>query len=628
MVETTFSDTKCRDWLLKSGSDLIGLRFATARTGQGAALYGRLTKVIGKAEKQCVAPPAVRAPCDSSPGPEELARCVFEGLDGCQEIATEELGTLGDGSVSALLSHAIGLGHATVLHATRCAGSGSGSAVYAVLGTVNDFLILLYDETSGLPVLLSTAPEQGIALFDSGGGIAISSDGNIESLNADGTPDAMNTQSRAIEGGCGAFWGNILCGVAENVAKYAACQASISGTEACVALGALATRFEGALIGVITFANCEGLLTPIIASCVGKDGVPSDCPSRPVACTSVSPTCASGGRCEFGSCIATTAKPEVVPGVTVCTSEINGLPRCGGISWDKIMTGTCSASGNCEAHFMPCPQGQSCFVQNNLPQCGVLCGNGAVDQGEQCDDGNAINTDNCTDTCQYARCGDAYLRRVEGHMEQCDVGNLDGRTCESQGFLSGSLRCDAWCRLNTSACSMCGDGIVDRPAEKCDGPGETNTCDGDCTWASCGDGTLNALHIVPENGLTEACDDGNRTPGDGCDANCQFAATPTPIPSPTPIPCGNGQCSGESICGLLTARGISCGDCGPFLNGPDEPPQPPLPAVRIVSGHHPGCTYCPAEHVELQGGGLWYNERGELNAFVPGSVSLGCVPAS
>jgi len=49
-----------------------------------------------------------------------------------------------------------------------------------------------------------------------------------------------------------------------------------------------------------------------------------------------------------------------------------------------------------------------------------LCGNGVLDEGEQCDDGNDVDEDSCTSRCALARCGDGVVRAV---VEQCDDGN-------------------------------------------------------------------------------------------------------------------------------------------------------------------------------------------------------------
>lgn len=51
---------------------------------------------------------------------------------------------------------------------------------------------------------------------------------------------------------------------------------------------------------------------------------------------------------------------------------------------------------------------------------GPLCGNGVLDAGEVCDDGNRSETDSCLTDCQLATCGDGFLH---SGVEQCDDGN-------------------------------------------------------------------------------------------------------------------------------------------------------------------------------------------------------------
>jgi large repetitive protein len=61
-------------------------------------------------------------------------------------------------------------------------------------------------------------------------------------------------------------------------------------------------------------------------------------------------------------------------------------------------------------------------------------------------------------------CGDGVVEQEEA----CDGEVLAGRTCLTQGFYQGALRCTASCTLDTSDCSgSCGDGIVNGP-ETCD----------------------------------------------------------------------------------------------------------------------------------------------------------------
>lgn len=47
------------------------------------------------------------------------------------------------------------------------------------------------------------------------------------------------------------------------------------------------------------------------------------------------------------------------------------------------------------------------------------CGDGVVQAGEECDDGDADNSDECLDNCLAASCGDGY---VHADVEQCDLG--------------------------------------------------------------------------------------------------------------------------------------------------------------------------------------------------------------
>jgi cysteine-rich repeat protein len=94
------------------------------------------------------------------------------------------------------------------------------------------------------------------------------------------------------------------------------------------------------------------------------------------------------------------------------------------------------------------------------------CGNGFVDPGEQCDDGNLVNGDGCEANCTLPACGNDVL----DPGEQCDDGNL-----------------------------VNGDG-----------------CEANCTLPTCGNGILDP---------GEQCDDGNTTNGDGCDSNCRISTT-------------------------------------------------------------------------------------------------------
>lgn len=66
------------------------------------------------------------------------------------------------------------------------------------------------------------------------------------------------------------------------------------------------------------------------------------------------------------------------------------------------------------------------------------CGNGVVEGDEACDDGNATDDDECSNSCTLAACGDGILQAWNG--ETCDDGNtLSGDACAATCVLPGTI---------------------------------------------------------------------------------------------------------------------------------------------------------------------------------------------
>lgn len=77
------------------------------------------------------------------------------------------------------------------------------------------------------------------------------------------------------------------------------------------------------------------------------------------------------------------------------------------------------------------------------------CGDGVLQPGEECDDGNPDVSDGCID-CHRAYCGDGYRHRG---VEDCDGSDFGYLTCET--YLPGSygdLRCTQYCSIDSTPC--------------------------------------------------------------------------------------------------------------------------------------------------------------------------------
>ena len=167
------------------------------------------------------------------------------------------------------------------------------------------------------------------------------------------------------------------------------------------------------------------------------------------------------------------------------------------------------------------------------------CGNGVVEGGEKCDDGNTANGDGCSAACEL-ECG-----------WMCT--NTPGFSSPSDG--SSSV---------TSVCEIgCGNGRVDYElGEECD---ETSECCVNCKFANgvaCGGtGTCHkgsCIVVTPTcgNGVVEKGEECDDTTSGCCTGACKFASDANCSPaSPDSSEC----CS--STCQKLSTR-QTCGDSG------------------------------------------------------------------
>ncbi len=194
-----------------------------------------------------------------------------------------------------------------------------------------------------------------------------------------------------------------------------------------------------------------------------------------------------------------------------------------------------------------------------------ICGNGVTElgAGENCDDGNTTPGDGCSDLCQNEN-AQAFTAPGAQVILQTPIVNAG-----DQPIVNITVTVDAYLRAETlvdSVNDICG---VDTIITVNDSQGVQALRDDDGGTGACSlidenDGVLAAGNYtliveefgnnaaipvldlilegiaanvcgngIVEAGLNEACDDGNTTPGDGCDATCQFEGV-TSVPESEP----------------------------------------------------------------------------------------------
>ncbi|MFT3697897.1 MAG: DUF4215 domain-containing protein [Kofleriaceae bacterium] len=134
-----------------------------------------------------------------------------------------------------------------------------------------------------------------------------------------------------------------------------------------------------------------------------------------------------------------------------------------------------------------------------------ICGNGVVEYGEICDDGNDIATDGCTNSCVPEMCGDGIV----ASDEDCDD---PSQATNCPYGVASCMICDATCHFVDATGNVCGDGVVAAPDEVCD-DGNTDacgTCDATCRVfaSSAATGSIIAVAGTNLEGKTFTLNDG------------------------------------------------------------------------------------------------------------------------
>ena len=243
--------------------------------------------------------------------------------------------------------------------------------------------------------------------------------------------------------------------------------------------------------------------------------------------------------------------------------------------------------------------------QVTVTYTGWRCGGGVVDPGEQCDDGNRIDTDACTNSCKVNVCGDGI---IYAGVEECDDGNTaDADGCSAQcqreyipgGGSRGSDCLHEW--VTSPVAPHRADGLPDKRLTCTD---DDPSCDfgaasgdGTCTFhigmcfnvpdptmACTASGVHTMRFVHPRLGGREPFAAVNRTAldaalaaiGGTAQGRCVSRTPTVGIPCATDAECDSPAGSGNGVCPRLVTfgAGLSAANaCTGFT------------AIRVPSGH-------------------------------------------
>ncbi len=260
-------------------------------------------------------------------------------------------------------------------------------------------------------------------------------------------------------------------------------------------------------------------------------------------------------QCDTASQIPTCTSPSVCTGKCICGCELDSQCDDGDACTADVCTQTsgecthhdiCSTTTTTQGIYGACCANGQCFVtaqwycesgvggtyQGDSTSCetpGICstCGNGVVEYGEQCDDGNTLSGDGCDANCQ--------LESIT------TTTSLPSSSTTTLPPATGACCANGRCFVTGSG--LCEFGTYQGDGTSCETPG---------ICSACGNGLI-------ESG--EECDDANTTAGDGCDASCKveqcWACSADAIPTTTLGPPATGL-PGPSRCSY--DNGASCDD--------------------------------------------------------------------
>ncbi len=172
------------------------------------------------------------------------------------------------------------------------------------------------------------------------------------------------------------------------------------------------------------------------------------------ACSEVKAGLCAGGTNDRRACSCPEGQESCsgTPGSAVCGSTY----RC--IMYPTQRTRTCQAPSSGLSNQCHWNEWSAC-------RPATFCGDGVLDSGERCDDGNRNDNDACTNRCLANVCGDGVM---QVGAEECDYGDENGQGCTGAEYGLTCAACTNQCRMTASSGGYCGNNELDG-AEQCDG---------------------------------------------------------------------------------------------------------------------------------------------------------------
>ncbi len=247
--------------------------------------------------------------------------------------------------------------------------------------------------------------------------------------------------------------------------------------------------------------------------------------------------------------------------------ECGVTAQCCGVTSDPLAAANCSITDTWSSY------------EGGFWQDGVICGNGVVDPGEQCDDGNTSSGDCCTANCEIVAAGTL----CPGDGNECTADTCDGLGACVHDPLDGTA---------------CDDGVFCNGTELC----SIGACGGS-TGDPCagGDVCSDACNEVAGNCFdpagTTCPDDGNVCTTDVCDGVGECGVT-------NQLPCDDGMfCNGQDFCGAgacTVHQGDPCeagAECADTCNEADDDCFDPVGTGCVNDGN--ACTddFCDGQGV-------------------------------